>query len=133
MNLSPWWKRHEHFWVTFRKEDATSLLQGEKVYYARYPTNRNIFNLFHNTFLALKVLLRERPTLVFSTGAAVAVPFILVGKIMRAQTVFMEVYDRIDSPTVTGKIVYWMCDKFLIQWEDQKRYYPKAELWGQSI
>ena len=30
--LKPFWKDKEHFWVTFDKEDAKSMLKGEKVY-----------------------------------------------------------------------------------------------------
>ena len=30
--LKPFWKDKNRFWVTFDKEDARSLLEGEKVY-----------------------------------------------------------------------------------------------------
>lgn len=30
--LKPFWKDKNRFWVTFNKEDAKSLLEGEKVY-----------------------------------------------------------------------------------------------------
>ena len=39
--LKPFWKEKERFWVTFDKEDARSILEGEKVYPCYYPTNRN--------------------------------------------------------------------------------------------
>ena len=42
-------------------------------------------------------------------------------------------FDRIDSPTITGKLVYPICDKFIVQWEEQKRFYPKAENLGGII
>ena len=42
--LKPFWKDKERFWVTFDKEDARSLLEGEKVYPCYYPTNlANVF------------------------------------------------------------------------------------------
>ena len=40
--LKPFWKDKNHFWVTFDKEDARSLLEGEKMYPCYYPTNRSI-------------------------------------------------------------------------------------------
>ena len=43
--LKPFWKEKERFWVTFDKEDARSILEGEKVYPCYYPTNRNLKNL----------------------------------------------------------------------------------------
>ena len=88
--LRPFWEGKERFWVTFDKPDARSVLSGEKVYPCYYPTNRNLFNLVRNTILAVKVLLRERPDLIVSSGAAVAVPFFWIGKILGCSTVFCD-------------------------------------------
>ena len=54
--LKPFWENKKRFWVTFDKEDAKSMLKGEKVYPCYFPTNRNIKNLIKNTFVALRVL-----------------------------------------------------------------------------
>ena len=43
--LKPFWQKKDRFWVTFDKEDARSLLEGERVYPCYYPTNRNLNNL----------------------------------------------------------------------------------------
>ena len=64
--------------------------------------------------------------LIISCGAAVAVPFFYIGKMMGAKLVYIEVFDRIDKPTMTGKMVYPIVDKFVVQWEEQKKVYPKA-------
>ena len=90
-------------------------------------------NLFKNTFLGAKILFNERPDIIFSTGAGVAIPFFYIGKLLRIKLIYLEVYDRIDSPTLTGKIVSPIVDKFLVQWEEQKKFYRKADLWGQAI
>ena len=124
--LKPCWSEQERFWVTFDKVDARSLLKGETVYPCYFPTNRNVKNLIKNTFVAWKVLRKERPDLIISTGAAVAVPFFYVGKLFGAKTIYIEVFDRIDKPTLTGKFVYPITDKFIVQWEEMKKVYPKA-------
>ncbi|HAC04233.1 MAG TPA: UDP-N-acetylglucosamine--LPS N-acetylglucosamine transferase [Eubacterium sp.] len=124
--LKPFWKDKEHFWVTFNKEDAKSLLEGEKMYPCYYPTNRNIRNLIKNTIVAWKVLRKEKPDLIISCGAAVAVPFFYLGKLFGAKTIYIEVFDRIDASTVTGKLVYPIADKFIVEWEEMLDVYPKA-------
>ena len=124
--LKPFWKEKEHFWVTFDKEDARSLLEGEKMYPCYYPTNRNIKNLIKNTIVAWKVLRKEKPDLIISCGAAVAVPFFYLGKLFGAKTIYIEVFDRIDASTVTGKLVYPIADKFIVEWEEMLDVYPKA-------
>ncbi|HJA64937.1 MAG TPA: UDP-N-acetylglucosamine--LPS N-acetylglucosamine transferase [Candidatus Mediterraneibacter cottocaccae] len=128
--LRPFWEGKERFWVTFDKPDARSVLSGEKVYPCYYPTNRNLFNLVRNTILAVKVLLRERPDLIVSSGAAVAVPFFWIGKILGCSTVFIEVFDRRNSSTLTGRLVYPVADRFIVQWEEMKDIYPKALNFG---
>lgn len=124
--LKPFWENKERFWVTFDKEDARSLLEGEKMYPCYFPTNRNIKNLIRNTFVALKVLKKERPDVIISSGAAVAVPFFYLGKLFGAKLIYIEVFDRIYKPTLTGKMVYPIVDKFIVQWDEQKKVYPKA-------
>jgi len=131
--LKDWWIKYERFWVTFKKADAESLLKEEKTYWAYQPATRNLFNLVRNTFLALKILRKERPDIIVSTGAAVAVPFFYIGKLMGIKTVFIEVFDRIDSPTLTGKLVYPVADAFVLQWEEQKRSFPKGIILGRML
>ena len=126
MLLKEFWQKHDRFFVTFDKLDSRSVLENERKYWCYFPTNRNIKNLIRNTFLAFKVLFKERPDVNISSGAAVAVPFFYVGKLFGAKTVYIEEYDRIDIPTLTGKLVYPVTDKFILQWEEQKKFYKKG-------
>ena len=125
--LKPFWENKERFWVTFDKEDARSLLEGEKMYPCYFPTNRNIKNLIKNTFLAYKVLKKEKPHLIVSSGAAVSVPFFYLGKFLfGAKVVYIEVFDRIDKPTMSGRLVHPIADLFIVAWEEMKDVYAKA-------
>ena len=85
--LKPIWKNKNRFWVTFDKVDANSILKDERVYNCYFPTNRNLKNLIKNTFLAIKILHKEKPDLIISSGAAIAVPFFWLGKILGAKTI----------------------------------------------
>lgn len=131
--LKEFWSKYDRFWVTFKKEDAVSLLQEEKVYWAYFPTNRNIFNLVRNFFVALKVLFKEKPDIIVSTGAGVAIPFFYLGKLLRKKLVFIEAYERIETPSLTAKIVYPITDAFILQWEEQKKNFPKGVVLGQIL
>lgn len=124
--LKPFWQDKERFWVTFDKEDARSLLQEEKMYPCYYPSNRSIKALIINTAKAIKIIRKERPDLMISSGAAPAIPFFYIGKLFGAKTVYIEVFDRINKPTMTGKLVYPVTDKFIVEWEEMRKIYPKA-------
>ena len=124
--LKDFWKNKKRFWVTFDKEDARSLLEGEKMYPCYFPTNRNLFNLIRNIFVAFKVLFKEKPDIIISSGAAVAVPFFYIGKLMGKKLIFIEIYDRIDKPTLTGRLVHPITDLFIVQWEEQTKVYKNS-------
>ncbi len=129
--LDAWWRQHDRFWVTFDKPDAVSLLEGERVYWGYHPTNRNTRNALKNAWMALRLLHRERPDVLVSNGAGIAVPYFWIGKIVYGcKTVYVEVYDRIDSPTLTARLVRPVLDRMVIQWEEQREFYPEGILFG---
>jgi beta-1,4-N-acetylglucosaminyltransferase len=132
-NLRPWWEGHERMWVTFKKLDSSSLLAGERVAWAHHPTTRNLRNLVRNLRLAWRLLRSFRPDVVVSSGAGVAFPFFLVARLLRQKTVYVEVYDRIDSATMTGRLCYPLSNLFLLQWEEQRRSYPKGVVIGSLL
>lgn len=69
---------------------------------------------------------KRKPDLIISSGAAVSVPFFYLGKLFGAKLIYIEVFDRIDKPTLSGRLVYPIVDKFIVQWEEQKQVYKKA-------
>ncbi len=133
MTLEPWWRDHERLWVTFDTSDALSLLAGERIVWAFRPTTRHVGNLIRNTWLAWKVTRRFRPDVVISTGAGVALPFFVMAKLLRIPTCYIEVYDRIDSRTLTGRLCRPLSDLFLVQWPEQLELYPGATLVGRLL
>lgn len=116
--------------MTFDKQDARSLLAGERTRWAAFPTNRNLPNLLRNTLLALRVLISERPDVVISTGAGVAIPFFVLGRLVGAKLVYLEVYDRIDSPTLSGRVCHRFAHVFALQWDEQRAFYRRGVLVG---
>jgi beta-1,4-N-acetylglucosaminyltransferase len=131
--LKPWWQKHDRRWVTFRKPDSLSVLRGERVAWAHHPTTRNVPNMIRNLGLAWRLLRRFRPHVLVSNGAGVAFPFFVAARLLGIDTVYMEVYDRIDSPTLTGRLCYPLSDLFLLQWNEQKRFYARGSVIGSLL
>jgi UDP-N-acetylglucosamine:LPS N-acetylglucosamine transferase len=124
--LADLWPRESRSWVTFDTPDARSQLQGETTYWAHFPTTRNLKNLARNSVLAVDVLRRTKPDVVLSTGAAVAVPFFAAARAAGISTAYLEVYDRIDSATLTGRLCAPLASLFMVQWNEQLALYPGA-------
>gem|GEM_PF-480430 len=131
--LEPFWSKFDRFWVTFPQKDANYLLKEEKFYRAYHPTNRNMKNFFKNFYLAFSILLRENPDFVISTGAGVGVPFLYVGRLLRKKVIYIESMTRIHSLSLTGKLVYPVVHRFLVQWPELAQRLKKAEFHGQVI
>ncbi|GAA4915305.1 UDP-N-acetylglucosamine--LPS N-acetylglucosamine transferase [Streptomonospora salina] len=125
-SLRPWWIRHRRIWVTFPTADALQRLDGEDVRPAHHPTTRHPGNLLRNTVLAVRTLARVRPAAVVSTGAGVALPFFALAWLLRIPTVYIEVYDRIDTPPLTTRLCRPFTRLYLAQWEEQRAFLPSA-------
>jgi len=131
--LESLWKKYEKFWVTFKKEDTEFLLAGERVYWAYVPTTRHFKNFWRNLILAMKILRREKPQVIITTGAGVGVPFLLVGRFLGMKTVFIESMARVRRLSLSGRLVYWLADRFLVQWPDLAQRHRRALFRGQVI
>lgn len=129
-SMRAWWAEHERAWVTFDTADAESVLRGERVWWAYRPTTRNVRNAVRNLFLAVRVLVSFHPDVVVSTGAAAAVPFFLVARLVGIRTVYVEVYDRITSATMSGRLCRPLASLFCVQWDEQLDVYPGATVIG---
>ncbi|WP_029210326.1 polysaccharide biosynthesis protein [Arsenicicoccus bolidensis] len=133
MAARPWWERHTRRWVTFNLTDARTQLHDEHVIWAYHPTTRNIPNLVRNLGLAVRVLRTRRPDAIVSTGAAVAFPFFVLGRILGIPTIYIEVVDRIDTPTLTGRLCRPFSTTFCVQLPVQLEVYPGATVIGPLI
>ena len=131
--LRGFWLEHERFWVTCSKQDTCYLLQGEKVYWAYQPTNRNMKNLFRNLYLAWRILRKEKPDVVVSTGAGVSVPFLYIARLFKKKTIYIELMTRINELSLSGRLVYPIVHHFFVQWPELERKYKEAEFKGQVI
>lgn len=132
--LKEFWINKDHFWVSFPTQDAKYLLKDEtNVYWAAYPTVRNIPNLLRNLVLAPRILLKERPDMIVTTGSGVAAPFIWWAKLLGIHTVFIESVTRITELSLTGRMVYPFVDTFVVQWEELLEKYPKVTYHGRIV
>lgn len=126
--LMPCFVDFDRRWVTLDHESVD--VDGDDVVFGYGPTTRNLVNFFRNLGLAWRELRRSRPDVIVSTGAAIAVPFFVLGRLMGVRTVYLEVYDRVDSRTLTARLVKPFTDAFLLQWQSQRDLYGTGTVVG---
>ncbi|MEI6446567.1 MAG: PssD/Cps14F family polysaccharide biosynthesis glycosyltransferase [Actinomycetes bacterium] len=132
VKLAEPWSLDERRWVTFEKGNALGLLADEHVTWAHHPTSRSLINLFRNLLLAWRTISNERPPAVISTGSGVAVPFAVVSRLRGIPMYYVESMSRISSPSLTGRLVYPLVNRFFVQWPEMLQYFPRARYQGSA-
>ncbi len=79
---------------------------------------------------AFHILTKEKPDFIITTGALVAYPFCVIGKLKGVKIVYVESFARVRKPSLTGRLLYNFADLFIVQWEDMLKLYPKSVLGG---
>jgi len=128
--LKQYWQTYaQRTWVTFKTGTTKTELNEEKTYWAHSPTNRNLPNLVRNLFLSNSVLRKERPSIVLSTGAGVAVPFLLAAKYLyKSKVIFVESKTRIRDLSLSARLLRsWKAlDLLIVRAEEIAHRYPEA-------
>lgn len=130
LQLMDAFESHEVFFITYESQRSAEL---EKRY--------TIKNLGKNPYRFLAccpkiawILIREHPDLIISTGSEIAIPVFYIAWILGIRTMFIESLCRVKELSLTGKIVYPIADKFLVQWEElQGKHGKKAQYWGKVL
>jgi UDP-N-acetylglucosamine:LPS N-acetylglucosamine transferase len=128
--LRPAWDGFERAWATLPSADVSYLLQGEQVTLAHGPTNRSLKNAVRNLAVAWRLIRSHRPDAILSTGAGIAVPFFLVGKLLRVRLVYVESVTRTESISLSGRLLYPLASRFFTQWPESAQRLRRADYEG---
>ena len=106
---------HEIFFVTHYSTRDDEVRAIAPAYFCANIGERPL--VFLRTILwALRLLLRERPQVIFSTGSEIALPFFFWGRLLGIKTIFLESWCRVEGLSRTGKLAYPLVDEFWVQW-----------------
>ena len=128
LQLAEAFEGYPFFFLTYR-ERATS--NREKTFYIS-NFSRNPFSLMTGVLRILYVFLKERPSILLSTGSEIAIPSFYIGKFLfGTKLIYVESAAQVYQPSLTGRCVYRITDLFLVQWEPLlRRYGPRAKFAG---
>lgn len=99
---------------------------------------------FSSIFTTLKAILAsipmmywEKPDLVMCNGPGTCVPICLIAFLLRVtycntncRIVFIESFCRIKSLSLTGRILIWFADLFVVHWEEHKTFSRRIKCFG---
>jgi beta-1,4-N-acetylglucosaminyltransferase len=126
--LKPAYEAYEHFYVLNDKALLPPDMEGRTYFICHSERD---WKFFVNLWEAYRILRRERPRVILSTGAGPAVPFAIIGKLFfRTRVVYVETIASVERPSLTGRIMYRLADAFFFQWETLGGFFPKARFGG---
>ena len=126
--LLPAYSQYEHFYVLNDQALLPPDMQGRTLFIAHSERD---WKFLLNLWEAWRILRAERPGVILSTGAGPAVPFALVGRLLfGTKVIFVETLTRIESPSLTGRIMYFLAHRLFYQWPTLGRVFPRGVYGG---
>lgn len=126
--LKPLMDEYDSFVVT-EETEYKAAIKGEKMYYL-HQVNRKERSLpvwmVVNAFKSLVLLIKENPDVIITTGVLAMIPLCLLAKGLGKKLVYIESFAKVSTPTETGKFLYKFADRFYVQWQSMKKFYPNA-------
>jgi len=122
---------YDHFYVLNERTVLPADMKN-KTYFITHSERdwRFVLNLWE----AFRVLWKERPDVILSTGAGPVVSFASVGILLfGTRVIFVETMTRIMRPSLTGRFMYRFAHDFFYQWETLRSYFPCARYGGPLV
>jgi len=120
-----------HDWFFFCY-DADTTRRLPRAYLIPNMAN-NPVEFIKNLFRAWSMLWKERPDLIVSTGAEIALPAVFVAKLFRIKSLYVECGAQVVHPSFTGRIMYWLADEFYVQWPELLKVYGRRARYAGSL
>jgi len=100
------------------------------------PQDSRIMSIIRTLFtlvLSIFYLLLFRPRIIISCGTGLTVPIFYAARALRVKTVFIESMSRVESLSMTGRMLRGKTDLFVVQWPELAARTPGATYGGQLL
>jgi len=130
MRLRPALEGFNTFYVSLDPTLAGDV-QGHRYYTIRDVSRRNKWVSVVVTYQLLRILIRERPKVVITTGSAPAlIAVILAKRLLGARTIWIDSIANAEKLSTSGKKAGKTVDIWLTQWPNLEGENGRPEYWG---
>lgn len=106
---------HLIFFATYHSARDSEVRQIAPAYFTE-NIGANPWRMCKAFFWAFSVLRQERPQVLVSLGAEIAVPFFYCARLFGIKTIFIESWCRVEDLSLTARLIYPFADEFWVQW-----------------
>jgi UDP-N-acetylglucosamine:LPS N-acetylglucosamine transferase len=100
------------------------------------PQDSRILSVIRTLFTLLVSIIYfvlHRPVAVVSCGTGLTIPVFYAARFLGIKTVFIESMSRVESLSITGRLLRGKTDLFLVQWPDLADRIPEAVYGGHLL
>lgn len=133
VKLSQGWCGYDTFCVTTTQVVRNRLREYGRVYVVGECNRQHPVRVFMVLIRCIWIAFKERPDVVISTGAAVGCLMCLLCKMLGAKVVWIDSITNVDKISLSGRMVHFIADLFLVQWPELAGRYKNAEFVGAVI
>lgn len=116
LKLSGSWNGHKTFCVTTVKVVEEKIRKYGNVYFVGECNRQHPLRVIATLVRCLKAVIREKPDVVISTGAAAGCIMCYLGKLFGAKIIWVDSITNIRRVSLSGRLVRPVADLFLVQW-----------------
>ena len=81
-------------------------------------------------FACVHLIWTASPDLVLVNGPGTCVPVAVLARLSGSRVIFVESWCRVESLSLTGRVLYYVAHRFVVHWPELARRYPRAEYLG---
>jgi len=133
LKLAQSWDGYETFCITTTEVVRGKLQRYGKVYAVGECNREHPLRVISVLTKCIGVIVRERPDVVISTGAAVGCIACFLGKVLGAKVVWIDSITNVERVSLSGRMVRCIADLFLVQWPELTQRYKGAIYAGATI
>lgn len=133
LKLKLGWKGHDTFCIITVDTVRESVQKYGKIYVVGECNRQCPMRVVKVLVRCIKAVLRERPDVVISTGAAVGCIVCFLGKLLHAKVVWIDSIANVEEISLSGRMVSHIADLFLVQWPELARKYSNVDYVGAVI
>lgn len=140
LQLAPLFQKYDSYIMTEKQKNNFFLKEkyGKKKLFFMIPGTytgfvnkiKYPFILLLNTIISFFVFIKLKPDCIVTTGAHNTVPMCFIAHKFHKKVIFIETFAALKSPTKAGLMVYKIANHFIVQWQNMKDFYPRAEFGG---
>lgn len=128
-----------NYFYLIQKDDNISssktIYSGKKIFVFRCrkikdSKLKSFFKTVALFFKAISILKKNKIDVIISAGPGIAIPFCFAGKLLKKKIIFIESWSRINTRSISGRLIYPIADLFFVQWKENLKNYPKAKFCG---